>query len=161
MADKQFSKTVKVRHAGFTYLKPFNQVLPSTGELVSSWSPVTAIRDEEITLEFQGDYDRGMLEGAFYTDEHDPETGVPKGFNPATGVVEEDWPEAEADEITVDDATDQELIDFVDGHNIAEVLELADTAERAARLLTAENGRTGNDPRKSLVTELEKRRDAE
>lgn len=160
MADKQFSKTVKVRHAGYTYLKKYDQVLPSTGELVRSWSPVIAMRDEEITLEFQGDYDRGIREDAFYTDDHDPESGVPLAFLQATGQIEEDWPEAEPDEITVDDATDQELIDFVDKHNIAEVLELADTPERAQRLLTAENGRTGADPRVSLVAELEKRIEA-
>ena len=155
MAD--FSKKVKVRHAGYTYLKPYDMILASTGELVSSWAPVIAVRDEEIELQFQGDYDRGMEAGAFYTDEYDPETGVPVGFNPVSGEVEEDWPEAETDEISVDEASDDELIEFVDKNNVQDVLELADTPERAQRLLTAENGRTGADPRKSLVAELEKR----
>lgn len=160
MADK-FSKTVKVRHAGYTYLKQWDQILPSTGELVRSWAPVIAMRDEEITLEFQGDYDRGIREGAFYTDDFEPDTGVPVGFNPVSGEIEEDWPEADEDEISVDDATDEELIEFVDKNNIANVLELADTPERAQRLLVAENGRTGADPRVSLVAELEKRSAAE
>lgn len=158
---RDFSKTVKVRHAGFTYLKSYDQILPSTGQLVESWSPVIAMRDEEIDLEFEGDYNRGMREGAFYTDDHDMETGVPKGFNPTTGVVEEDWPEAEEDEISVDDATDEELMEFTQKNTIPDILELADTQERAQRLLVAENGRTGSDPRKSLVAELKSRAEAE
>lgn len=152
----KFSKKVRVRHAGFTYMQEFDQ-LQATGELTRGFAPVTAMRNEEITLDFEGDYNRGMREGAFYTDEHDPETGVPKGFNAQTGLVEEDWPEAESDEITVDDATDDELIEFVDNHNIEEVLEVADTPERAQRLKVAENGRTGADPRKSLIAELDRR----
>lgn len=151
-----YKKKVKIRHAGFTYHKRANTIMPS-GEIVAAFTPVTALRDEEITLEFEGDYQRGLEEDAFYTDDHHPVSGVPLAYLREVGEIDEDEDVDEDEVVDIDNATDEELMEFVNSSNIATVLEVADNPERARRLLQAEGSSTGHDPRKTLVEELERR----
>jgi hypothetical protein len=52
-------------------------------------------------------------------------------------------------------STDEELIEFAKGAKVGEVVEAAGgDAEFAKRLLEAENGATGNDPRKGVAEGL-------
>lgn len=147
-----FSKKVKIRHAGFTYSKQ-HEVMSPSGEVQNVWNRVHAFRGETVTLEVEQDYKLGLAEGAFWTSDYDPETGVPKDLEPEG----EEADEFEEDEVEVDSASDAELEAFVKDNTIAVVLELADTPERAQRLLDAENRSTGNDPRKTLEAEIQRR----
>lgn len=76
---------------------------------------------------------RGDADGAFITDEPEP--------------VEE------SSAISID-STDEELVTFVGSANVSEVVAAATDPEMAKRLLDAENGSTGNDPRKGVVEGL-------
>lgn len=152
MAD--FKKTVRIRHAGFTYNK-IHQVLQPDGTTAKVWNRVMALRDEEVTLVVKQDYELGLAEGAFWTDDFHPKTGVPNDL-----VVDDEdtvFPTADDDDVSVDDASLEELTAFVKDNTVEDVLELADSKDRAAKLLEAENAATGNDPRKTLAAELERR----
>lgn len=155
MADaKKFNKKVRIRHAGFTYHKEHDVIQPD-GSTARVWNKVMALRDEEVNLVVKQDYDIGLREGAFWTDDYHPDTGVPNDLD----IDDEDtvFPTADDDEISIDEASEEDLVEFVKESKVEEVLELADTKERAQKLLDAENMATGNDPRVTLEAELKRR----
>lgn len=152
------SHTVKIRHAGFIYHQK-NKTIAQNGEKIESWNQVMAYRGNTVTLEQEDDYQRGLANDAFWTKDFEAEgsdySGAPKGlrlgaqFDDSQVEFSEDLPD-------VDNDSDEALALWVGEHTAAQVLDLATSPDRAARLAEAEENVTGRDPRKGLMTDLEK-----
>lgn len=147
---------VKIRHAGFVYHKSQASIGPD-GKKVTTWHPVMAQRGEVVDIEQESDLENGHNIGAFWTNDFDPETGVPKGFvGPDSTTFSDAQVELSDDVPDVDEATDLELAEWVQKSTVAQVEALATDPDKAARLLEAEEAASGRDPRKTLVEALEK-----
>lgn len=150
--------TVKIRHAGFVYNKRHVSI-GTDGKKVETWHPVMAQRNDVLDTKdiHEADLDHGEEIGAFWTSDYDPETGVPLGFNIQTGTFTDAAVEMSDDVPDVDEATEVELAEWVQGATVKSVVELAgDNPDHAARLLEAEEAASGRDPRATLVKALEK-----
>lgn len=147
---------MKIRHAGFVYHKSQSSV-GTDGKKVKTWHPVMAHRGQTVEIEQESDLEKGHAEGAFWTNDYDPETGVPKGFiGPDSTTFSDAQVELSEDIPDIDEATDVELAEWVQGATVAQIVEQATDPDKAARLLEAEETASGADARKTLVEALEK-----
>lgn len=153
------AETVKIRHAGFVYNKK-HKTIGTDGKSTTTWHPVMAQRGDVLNVDdiHEADIEKGNEVGAFWTNDYDPETGVPKGFEgPSSTKFTDADVELGDDTPNMDEATDVDLADWVQNVTVKSVVALAaDNPDYAARLLEAEIAASGDDPRPTLVKALDK-----
>lgn len=153
------AETIKIRHAGWVYNKKHSSI-DTNGKKVTTWHPVMAQRGEVLKVDdiHEADFEKGHEDGAFWTNDYDPETGVPKGFDgPSSTQFTDAEVELGDDTPNMEEATDVDLVDWVQNVTVKAIVALAgDNPDYAARLLDAEIAASGDDPRPTLVRALDK-----
>lgn len=151
-----------IRHAGFVYHKPNVSIGPD-GKKVTTWHPVMAYRNETVDIEQESDLAAGDAAGAFYTKDYYPKghdyEGVPRGLNLGLAdgqFTDSDVPDGD-DTPDILSESDEEIAAWVGRSSVAKVVEAAgEDPEKAAKLIEAEETASGGDPRKTLISALDK-----
>lgn len=138
---------VQIRHAQFLYyVEGDTAVSKRTGEEITTLAPRIAQRNDIVDIPRQEDIERGEKFHAFYTEEDYEQEGAA-----------EEGAEEESEPASTDQSHD-DLVAWIrdDKPTAPQVVEAADSPEKAQALIDAETEASGGDPRKSVIDPLEK-----